>query len=154
MGLPPWQLPAWHVSDCVQALPSLQLVPFGFGTAEQVPFAGLHAPALQALFSDEQSIGVPDRQVSVTMLHVSTPLQGFPSLQFAFVVHPQALVFTVQPPAVSLQPSMVHAMPSSHTRAVPPQAPPVHLSPVVQIFPSSQVVPSALTGFEHAPLDG
>ena len=148
------QLPAWQVSDCVHALPSLQVVPFGFGAAEHVPFDGLQVPVLQASLSEEQSIGVPDTQVSVVILHVSTPLQGFPSLQFAFVVQPQALVFTVQPPAVSLQPSMVHAMPSSHTRAVPPQAPLVHLSPVVQIFPSSQVVPSVFTGFEHTPLDG
>jgi hypothetical protein len=44
-GLPPVQLPAWHVSVCVHALPSLHAVPsclFGF---EHCPVAWLHVPA-------------------------------------------------------------------------------------------------------------
>src|SRR5213083_2475679 len=44
-GFPPTQAPAWQVSVCVQAFPSLHAVPssaFGF---EQVPVAGLHVPA-------------------------------------------------------------------------------------------------------------
>ena len=44
-GLEPEQVPDWHVSVWVQALPSLQDVPsaaFGF---EHVPVAGLQVPA-------------------------------------------------------------------------------------------------------------
>jgi hypothetical protein len=39
---PPPHTPAWHVSPCVQASPSSQAVPFGSGTLEQTPVAGLH----------------------------------------------------------------------------------------------------------------
>ena len=44
-GLVPVHVPAWHVSVCVQALPSLHAVPFGAFGFEQVPVAGLHVPA-------------------------------------------------------------------------------------------------------------
>jgi hypothetical protein len=44
-GLPPVHVPDWHVSVCVQRLPSLQLVPFATAGFEQVPVAGLHVPA-------------------------------------------------------------------------------------------------------------
>jgi hypothetical protein len=40
----PVQTPAWQVSLCVQALPSLQVVSFGFGGFEHWPVAGLHVP--------------------------------------------------------------------------------------------------------------
>jgi hypothetical protein len=38
---PPPHTPAWQVSPMVQALPSLQAVPLGLGTLEQVPVLGL-----------------------------------------------------------------------------------------------------------------
>src|SRR5262249_10115708 len=41
----PVQAPAWQLSECVQALPSLQLVPSAFAGFEQRPLAGLHVPA-------------------------------------------------------------------------------------------------------------
>jgi hypothetical protein len=44
MGVPP-QEPFWQMSFCVQALLSLQPVPFGFAGLEQVPVVGLHVPA-------------------------------------------------------------------------------------------------------------
>ena len=44
-GLVPVHVPAWHVSVCVQALPSLHEIPFGALGFEQVPVAGLHVPA-------------------------------------------------------------------------------------------------------------
>lgn len=130
----------------------MQAVPFGFGVAEQAPVVGLHVPVLQALPDEEQSTGVPETHVSVVRLHVSTPLQAFPSLQFALLVQPQRLVFTVQPPATSLHPSSVQSMPSLHTRAGPPQTPFVHVSGVVQALPSLQLVPFVLTGFEQTPV--
>ena len=42
---PPTQAPFWHVSACVQAFPSLQVLPSGFAGFEQAPLAGLHVPA-------------------------------------------------------------------------------------------------------------
>mgnify|MGYP003587699440 CR=1 FL=1 len=40
------QLPAWHVSLCVQVWPSLQLVPVGFSGLEQMPVWVLHVPTV------------------------------------------------------------------------------------------------------------
>jgi hypothetical protein len=42
-GLPA-QVPFWHESLVVQALPSLQAVPFGAEGFEHVPLLGLHVP--------------------------------------------------------------------------------------------------------------
>src|SRR2546425_1230076 len=44
-GLLPTQLPLWQESLCVQALASLQVVPFVAVGVEQLPVAGLHVPA-------------------------------------------------------------------------------------------------------------
>jgi hypothetical protein len=44
-GLAPTQVPAWHVSLWVQALPSLQAVPLGFAGFEHAPVAGSQVPA-------------------------------------------------------------------------------------------------------------
>jgi hypothetical protein len=41
----PEQVPFWHVSVCVQALPSLQVVPFAAVGFEHVPVVGSHVPA-------------------------------------------------------------------------------------------------------------
>ena len=41
----PVQVPDWHVSVCVQALPSSQEAPFALFGLEQVPVAGSHVPA-------------------------------------------------------------------------------------------------------------
>jgi hypothetical protein len=44
-GFEPVQLPFWQLSDCVQALPSLQLLPLVLFGDEQVPVPGLQVPA-------------------------------------------------------------------------------------------------------------
>ena len=44
-GFAPVHAPAWQVSVCVQALPSLHVVPFGFAGFEQMPGAGSQVPA-------------------------------------------------------------------------------------------------------------
>ena len=44
-GVAPLQAPAWQLSLCVQALPSLQAAPSAFSGLEQVPVAGLQVPA-------------------------------------------------------------------------------------------------------------
>src|SRR5438094_157562 len=44
-GFVPVQVPAWQASVCVQALLSLQALPFGLSGFEQVPLAGSQTPA-------------------------------------------------------------------------------------------------------------
>jgi len=44
-GFEPAQIPEWHVSVCVQASPSLQVVPSGLGGFEHWPVDGSHVPA-------------------------------------------------------------------------------------------------------------
>jgi hypothetical protein len=44
-GLLPVQLPAWHESDCVQALPSVHEEPSAFAGFEHVPVLVSHVPA-------------------------------------------------------------------------------------------------------------
>lgn len=138
----------------MQALLSSQPVPLDFGVVEHVPFVGLQVPLLQALFRNEQSTAVPVVQASVVVLHFSTPLQALWSSQSVSFVQPQAAVFTVHPPATSLQPSIVQAMPSLQTRAAPPHTPPVQASETVHAFPSLHAVVSALAGFEQMPVAG
>ena len=43
-GLLPTQTPPVQASDCVHALPSLQVVPFAAAGFEQVPLVGSHVP--------------------------------------------------------------------------------------------------------------
>lgn len=45
-GLPPVQVPAWQVSVCVQAFPSMHAVPFPLFGFEQTPVTMLHVPTL------------------------------------------------------------------------------------------------------------
>jgi hypothetical protein len=45
-GFAPVQEPDWHASAWVQALPSLQELPFAFSGFEHAPVLGLHVPAL------------------------------------------------------------------------------------------------------------
>ena len=43
-GLAPTQAPAWQLSVCVQALPSVQVAPLAFAGFVQTPLAGLQTP--------------------------------------------------------------------------------------------------------------
>src|SRR5689334_4233549 len=43
-GLLPVHVPAWHVSVCVQRLPSLHVVPFALFGFEHTPVPGLQVP--------------------------------------------------------------------------------------------------------------
>lgn len=126
-------------------------MPFGLGTAEQAPVAGAQVPVLQSSVNELQSTAVPGWQASVPGLHVSLPLQALLSSQSASFAQPQPPELTVHPPG-SLQLSVVHGMPSLHTRAGPPQVPFVHVSGVVQASPSLHVVPFVLFGFEQIPV--
>jgi hypothetical protein len=74
-------------------------------------------------------------------------------LQSASTEQPQALASKLQPLG-SRQLSTVQAMPSVQLRAVPVHPPARQASPVVQVRPSLQVVPSGLFGFEQVPVAG
>src|SRR2546428_231376 len=64
-GLLPVHTPLWQVSVCVQALPSLQVLPLAFAGFEHVPVAGSHVPAER-----DWSEAVP----ATGLLPVQTPL--------------------------------------------------------------------------------
>jgi hypothetical protein len=107
----PVHVPLWHASDSVQALPSLQAVPFGLAGFEQRPVAGAHVPA-----SWQESLAGHATEfdpVHTPFWHASDCVQAFPSLQaapFAFVGFEQTPVAGAHVPA-SWQESLAgHAM--------------------------------------------
>jgi hypothetical protein len=69
-GFAPVQVPVWHVSVCVHAFPSLQLLPSDFAGFEQTPVPVLQVPAvwhwsLAVHVTGFAPVHVPDWQVSV-----------------------------------------------------------------------------------------
>ena len=80
-GFEPVHVPLWQVSVWVQALPSLQAVPFGLAGLEQVPFAGLHVPASWHWSDAVHITGFDPMQMPVWQ--VSVCVQALPSLQLA-----------------------------------------------------------------------
>jgi hypothetical protein len=82
--------PDWQASVCVQAFPSVQLVPLALGGFEQIPVEVLQTPTSWHWSRAVQTTGVlpvhtPDWQLSVCV-------QAFPSLQLV----PFVLGVTVQ----------------------------------------------------------
>jgi hypothetical protein len=144
----PEQLPDWQASATVQALPSLQAVPFALVGFEQAPVDVLQLPAVWHWSWAVQVTGfdpvqLPDWQVSVCV-------QAFPSLQAV----PFALAGFEQTPVDVLQvPAVWHWSCAVQVTAFPVQVPDWQASAVVQALPSSQVVPFALFGFEQTPVD-
>jgi hypothetical protein len=76
-GLAPVHVPAWHVSDCVQALPSLHAVLFAAAGLEHVPVAGLHVPTSWHWSLAVHVTGLAP--VHVPAWHVSDCVQALPS---------------------------------------------------------------------------
>jgi hypothetical protein len=77
-GFPPEQAPLWQVSVCVQAFPSLHVVPFAAAGLEHWPVAGLQVPAVWHWSDAEQVTGfVP---VQAPAWHVSLCVHALPSL--------------------------------------------------------------------------
>ena len=91
-GLAPLHVPAWHVSDCVQALPSLQAAPSALFGLLHVPLAGSHVPGTWHWSMASQMTGFEPLQVPAW--HVSESVQASPSLQLA----PSALLGLLQTP--------------------------------------------------------
>jgi hypothetical protein len=148
-GFPPVQVPAWQVSVCVQALPSLHDVPFATAGFEQIPVPVLHTPAAWHWSEATQVTGfVP---VHVPAWHESVWVQAFPSLHEV----PLATAgFEHAPLVVSQVPAAWHWSDAVHTTGLAPvHAPAWQVSVSVQAFPSLHDVPFAAAGFEHTPLD-
>src|SRR5206468_2387339 len=139
------QNPAWQVSVCVQASPSLQPLPFAFSGFEQVPLAGLHVPATWHWSAAVQMTGFAP--VQVPAWQVSVCVQALPSLQ----VLPFALFGFEHVPVAGLHvPASWHWSPAEQTTGLAPvQTPAWQVSVCVQALPSLQVLPFALFGFEH-----
>lgn len=82
-GFDPEQVPAWHVSVCVHAFPSLHALPFAFGGLEHVPVDALHAPtswhwSLGGHVTGFAPLHAPAWQVSVCV-HALPSVQLVPS---------------------------------------------------------------------------
>src|SRR3989442_896165 len=133
------QLPAWQVSVCVQASPSLQAPPSAAFGLEHVPLAGSQVPASWHWSRAAQTTGfvpvqMPDWQLSVWV-------QASPSAQAA----PSVLFGLEQVPLAGSQtPASWHWSRAVQTTGfVPVQTPAWQESLCVQASPSVQALPSS-----------
>jgi len=150
IGLEPVQTPVWHVSVCVQALPSLQAVPFGAFGFEQVPVIGLQVPATWHWPLAEHVTGF--EPVQTPAWQVSVCVQALPSLHAV----PFGAFGFEQVPVVGLQvPATWHWSLAEHvTGLVPVHVPTWHVSVCVQALPSLHAVPFGAFGLEQVPVAG
>mmetsp|Transcript_22250 Transcript_22250/g.32775 ORF Transcript_22250/g.32775 Transcript_22250/m.32775 type:complete len:224 (+) Transcript_22250:193-864(+) len=146
---PATQSPFTHVSTPLQNIPSLhsesETQQLSGVSLTQVPVAGLQnsAPS-QVCPLSSHVIGVPDTQ-RLRLLHVSIPLQGFPSLQSESEAQQLPGVSLTQVPVAGLQTSapsqtnplsgQVTGSPSRHLLEDKS-----HVSIPLQVFPSSQSI--------------
>src|SRR5262245_16164280 len=110
-GAPPTQLPAWQLSPWVQALPSVQAVPFVAAGLEHMPVCGSQVPATWHWSDAVHTTGAPTQ---VPAWQLSPCVQRSPSLQAL----PLATAVWTQPLAGS-QVSVVQTFPSSQLGGVP-----------------------------------
>ena len=144
------QTPVWHVSVCVQALPSLHEVPSGALGFVQVPVAGLHVPARWHWSLAVHVTGLVP--VHVPAWHVSVCVQALPSLHD---VPFGAFGFEQVPVAGSHVPATWHWSLAEHvTGLVPVHVPDSQVSVWVHALPSLQDVPFGALGFEQVPVAG
>lgn len=146
-GLLPTQVPDWHVSVCVQALPSLQGAPSTAFGLEQTPLAGSQTPVVWHAAGSGQATAVPEQ---APVWHLSPEVQALPSLQMV----PFGAFGLVQAPVEVLHtPAEWHASVAVHTTGLAPvHTPDWQVSSCVHAFPSLHTVPLARAGFEHWPL--
>src|SRR5437773_11664245 len=78
MGLAPTHAPAWHVSTWVQALPSLQAVPFAATGFVHAPVGGSQAPGTWHGSDAPHTTGLAPTHAPAT--HASTSVHALPSL--------------------------------------------------------------------------
>ncbi len=205
-GFAPVQVPAWQVSVCVHALPSLHAVAVGPRGFEQTPVAGLHVPAPWHWSGAVQTTGFAP--VQAPAWQVSVCVHALPSLHAvpfgACRVRADARRRVAGPGAVALvrrraddrvrpgagarlagvglragvavaaracrsaccrvragagrrvaRPGVVALIGRGQTTGFAPVHAPVwHVSVCVQALPSSQACPFPLVGFEQAPVPG
>jgi hypothetical protein len=152
-GSSPTQVPSWQVSVLVQALPSLQAVPFGLGCFSHSPVVGLQTPTVHWSLnagSVEQSFGGPAVQTPAWQVSVVQALLS------ATQVVPSALGGLEHRPVVGSQtPASWHWSEAVQVLGSPPvQTPSWQVSVCVQRSPSLQAVPLAFLGLEHCPVCG
>jgi len=139
IGFPPMHTPAWHVSLCVHALPSLHAVPLEATGFEQTPVLVLHVPATWHASLAVHAIGFPP--VHTPAWHVSLCVHALPSLH---AVPLEAAGFEQTPVLVLHVPATWHASLAVHVIGFPPvHTPAWHVSLCVHALPSLQAVPSA-----------
>jgi len=130
-----------HCSRQVVQVSTSQTQP-GTGARLQ-PVGGAQKSLVQALWSSQLS---------------AAPLTHWPAVQLSPAVHAlpssQASVVLVCTQRPVAQASVVQGLSSSQTMGAPAQVPAAHESPVEQVLPSSQGVPSGRVGFEQAPVEG
>ena len=146
-GFDPVQVPLWHVSVCVHALPSLHDVPFvAFVAAEHVPVDGWHVPATLHVAAAGHVTGFDPTQLP--LMHLSVCVHMSPSEH----VEPSvALVAVEQTPVVVLHvPATLHVPPVQVVVGPGVQAPLWQVSPTVQALLSVHVVPFVAAA--HAPV--
>lgn len=134
------QTPAWQVSVCVHALPSLHGLPSGFAELEQIPVAGLQVPPREHELAPPQTTGFDP--VQFPPWQVSVWVQASPSLQPV----PSALAGFEHVPVAGLHvPEVWHAFEAVHTTGLlPTQAPAaLQVSVCVHALLSLHVVPAA-----------
>src|SRR5205814_1219596 len=149
-GVVPTQAPAWQVSLCVHALPSLQGAPLDLAGLLQVAVAGLQVPAVWHWSEAGHTTGFVPTQAPAWQ--VSVWVHALPSLQGA----PSGLAGLLQAPVAGLQvPAVWHWSEAGQTTGfVPTQARAARVAVRVQALPSSQGAPSALAGLLQAPVAG
>jgi hypothetical protein len=149
-GFAPVHTPDEHVSVCVQALPSLQLVPFGAAGLLHVPLEGSHVPATWHASLAAHVTGFEPMHTPVAS-HTSVCVHPFPSLH----VPPVRTGFEQIPVAVLHVPALWHWSRAVHvTGFAPVHVPAWHESLCVHALPSSQLVPFARDGLLHVPVLG
>jgi len=136
-----WQLPAWHVSPCVQAWPSLQIVPFGlFGH----PVEGTQTPVVWHASPVQVTAAPPPQMPPVQVVLLVHALPSSHVDPFALIGHP--LAGTQVPP-------VWHASAAHVTAVPPPQTPFVQVVLFVQTLLSMQLVPFGCWN-DMQPIDG
>jgi hypothetical protein len=119
IGFDPTQVPDWQESACVQALPSLQGVPFGAAVVEHAPVLGLHVPPAAHWPAAEHVTGFDP--VHTPAWHASVCVQASPSVHevpFAATGFEHTPVLGEQTPATwhasdAVQTTPVHKFPAS-----------------------------------------
>src|SRR5438093_9130482 len=147
-GFAPVQVPAWHVSVCVQASPSLQAAPLGLAGLEHAPVAGLQVPASWHWSCAVQATGFAP--VHAPAWQVSVRVHALPSSHAV----PLGFAGLEQVPVVESQvPASWHWSGAGQvTGFAPVHVPAWQVSLRVHALPSSHAVPLGFAGLEQVPV--